>query len=421
MPHTLQLVALWTLVVSCVVAWRQGVLFDGGFDLVVIIKATLQTAALVWAFLLWLWSDTRHPLGVRSLFFLSLVLSLSVLGAMADGNIMASAIIAIRILMLALTVMFIMRVCPAEQAVVGLCIALSIVGLVSAGTGIVFGAGGRLSGGIPPLSPNEIALLCGVPALVLFHQALRAQVRWFHVSMLGLLAAGLLLSESRTALIAAAFAAGMIVLLLRKIPAPTIVAALVSIPLAFYLLFLTPMVQNLMSREDSASIMTLNSRTISWSVVLSLPNDSWQRWIGAGLSVKTIAVEGQYWDEQVFDSSWISLLAQTGLVGTTVVAVWVLLTAYSALRFKKLRSLFVPLLAFIFIRSFMENGLVDAGALFLIFLVFSMSVELPVARVAHDWDNEVFLGQRTKVQTTCLREGWSASDSSPNTPSTHRN
>lgn len=399
-PQQQQLIALWTLVVFCVVAWRQGAFFDGGLDVVVILKALLQSAALGWAFLLWLWSDRRCPLGVRSFLLLLPVLLLSVVGALAEGNFVASGIIAIRVLMLAVTIMFIMRVYPAEQTLTGLCVALSLVGLLSAATGLVLGGGGRLSGGIPPLSPNEIALLTGIPALVIFHQALRAQTRWWHVVYLAVLATVLVLSESRTALIAAVIAAAMMVLLLRRIPIQTVVATLLIAPVVFYLFFLTPVIQNIMAREDSASILTLNSRTISWSVVLNLPNDSWQRWIGSGLSVKTIAVEGQYWDEQVFDSSWISLLAQTGLIGTGLIAILVILNVYTALSSKRLRGLLLPLLSFVLIRSFMENGLIDAGALFLIFLVFSLMLETPSSRGAHDWERDPVFAKKNS-RTHC--------------------
>ena len=387
-PANWQLHVLWILLVFSVVAWRQGSLFTGSLDIVVVLKALLQSLVLGWAAVLWLNRGPRQPVGVRSFLFLAPVLLLSVVGALAVGNLMASTIIALRIGMLTITVLFIMRVFPAEQVLLSLCTALGLVGALSAGSGLVLGGDGRLSGGIPPLSPNEIALLSGVPALVLFHQALRAKVRWPHVILLLSFTMILLISESRTALIAAAVSAGMMLLMLRKVPVQTIVSALLTLPVMFYLVFLTPFVQQFIDRGDSASVMTLNSRTISWSVVLGLPNDSWQRWIGAGLSQKSIAVQGQYWDEQVFDSSWISLLAQTGVIGTALVALWVVLTVFSALKCHRLRSLLLPLLAFILIRSAMENGLVDAGALFLIFLVFALMIE-PAARIAaFDWDKE---------------------------------
>lgn len=387
-PAHWQLNVLWILLVFSVVAWRQGTLFSGSLDIVVVLKALLQTLVLGWAAVLWMAGGPRQPVGVRSLLLLAPVLLLSVVGALAVGNLVASAIIAVRIGMLALTVLLIMRVFPAQQVLLSLCTSLALVGALSAGSGLLLGGDGRLSGGIPPLSPNEIALLSGVPALVLFHQALRAKVRWPHVVLLVCFTAILLISESRTALIAASVSAGMMLLMLRRVPVQTIVSALLTLPVVFYLVFLTPVIQQFIDRGDSASVMTLNSRTISWSVVLGLPNDSWQRWIGAGLSQKSIAVQGQYWDEQVFDSSWISLLAQAGVFGTALVALWVVFTVFSALKSKKLRSLLVPLLAFIVIRSAMENGLVDAGALFLIFLVFALMVEPAARAAAFDWEKE---------------------------------
>lgn len=398
-PRQWQLTLMWVLLVFSVVAWRQGSFFTGGLDMVVILKALLQSSILCWALLLKLWSSEHQPVGIRSIVLVTLTLAVSIVGALADGNLLASAIIAIRVAMLATTIVLIMRIFPAEQVMISLCIGMATVGMISAVTGLALGGGeGRLSGGIPPLSPNEIALLSGFPTLVLFHQALRAQVRWWHVTLLVVLAGILLLSESRTALFAVAVAALMMLVMLRKLPIQTIVAGLITLPIASYLIFATSIIQHMIAREDSASVMTLNSRTISWSVVLNLPIDSWQRWIGAGLSQKTIAVQGQYWDEQVFDSSWISLLAQTGIIGTALVAIWVVATIHASLTTKKLRSLLLPLIAFLLIRSVMENGLLDAGVLFLAFLVIALMVE-PASRArAFDWDNSSLLKRPLHAQ-----------------------
>ena len=53
-PRLWQLNLLWILMVFSVVAWRQGTLFTGGLDLVVVLKALLQGAVLCWAILLWI-------------------------------------------------------------------------------------------------------------------------------------------------------------------------------------------------------------------------------------------------------------------------------------------------------------------------------------------------------------------------------
>lgn len=384
--HSGHLYGIWILLVSCIVAWRQGSFYTGGMDPVVLIKAALQATALFWAAAVCLNSPKRYPLGMRSLGFLMPILAVSMVGALASGNLSASAIIAVRVLMMALTVMFLMRAFPVQKMLLAMCLALSLVGLLSAGSGLVLGDGGRLSGGIPPLSPNEIALLAGLPGLFLLHEGLRARIRWFHGIALAVLCGVLVLSESRTALIGAACAVGLLLIFMRRIPMSIIVTVLLVLPVVFYTVFLTPMVQNFMSRDDSASVLTLNSRTISWSVVLNLPWDSWERWFGEGLSMKTIAVQGQYWDEQVFDSSWISLLAQTGVIGTGIAMLWVLACVLSAVRSRKVRSIYLGLLMFVLIRSIMENGLIDAGVMFLVFFTLSLSLEAPSLGSSPDWN-----------------------------------
>src|SRR5690606_42051061 len=59
--------------------------------------------------------------------------------------------------------------------------------------------------------------------------------------------------------------------------------------------------------------------------------------------------------------SWISLLAQSGIIGTVIAAVWIAGVVFRAMKTAKARTLYLPLLAFILVRSFMENGLIDAG------------------------------------------------------------
>lgn len=386
-PKAWHLAAIALLCVGCVVAWRQGAFYSGGVDPVVALKALMQSAALAWAWVLAKKHGLARPLGIRSLNYLLMILSVSLIGAVAAGDVMASAVIAIRVIMMALTLMLVMRSYSAEPTLLALALAMAIVGVLSAGTGLALGGGARLSGGIPPLSPNEIALLAGVPALLLLHEGIRARVHWWHLALLVMLAGMLLLSESRTALIGAAAASGLMLILVRHIPLQTVIAALVAFPLLTYALLMTPILQNLMAREDSASLLTLNSRTISWSAVLNLPWDSWQRWVGTGLSTKTIPVEGQYWEEQVFDSSWISLLAQSGIIGIVIAAVWIAGVVFRAMKTAKARTLYLPLLAFILVRSFMENGLIDAGVMFLAFFAISLNLERPSAQLSIDWGN----------------------------------
>ena len=172
----------------------------------------------------------------------------------------------------------------------------------------------------------------------------------------------------------------MVVLLqVRKPPIVVAAAVITAVPVVFAATAYTPTVTNMLNREDSASLLTLNSRTISWEAVLEIPFNTWERWLGGGLSVKQITVIGQYWDDQVFDSSWISTLAQAGVVGLILLALWTARTLWDSLRTPHLGSLTNAALLFILIRSVTENGLVDASVDFVVFFALSVLLEKPSA------------------------------------------
>ena len=97
---------------------------------------------------------------------------------------------------------------------------------------------------------------------------------------------------------------------------------------------------------------------------------------GGGLNVKIIPVAGQYWETQPLDSSWASLLVQTGLLGLLVAAGWVCWVARGVLRAPyPHRVLFVGLWVFLVGRSLLESGLFDASPAFLLFLAVSLLAE----------------------------------------------
>jgi O-antigen ligase len=103
---------------------------------------------------------------------------------------------------------------------------------------------------------------------------------------------------------------------------------------------------------------------------------TWKRWFGGGLPMKHIPVSGQYWQTQLLDSSWISALVQTGLVGLALTAVWVLATLASAFRTPRpWRPLWVGLVVFIGLRSLLESGLFDASTSFIVFAIVSLVTE----------------------------------------------
>ena len=77
-------------------------------------------------------------------------------------------------------------------------IAMALVGGLAIVTGLLAlgSTGGRLQGGIPPLVPNEIALLCGAPALALIWRNLSHAGRRLDLLLIVLLLGGGVASES---------------------------------------------------------------------------------------------------------------------------------------------------------------------------------------------------------------------------------
>src|SRR6185312_2914644 len=224
---------IWAMLVVSTVAWRQGSFYDGGMDPVVVLKAGIQVSALAWAAFLNLGAGRWHPLPAGSLAALALVLLTSCVGSLAAGDVVPSVVIALRILMLAATVALMFRCFPAQENLKALLTAMACIGLVSAATGFLFGGGGRLSGGIPPLSPNEIALLVGAPALVLLHEVVRDRIGIRGMLAFAVLAGTLALSESRTALVGAVLGAVLVFGQIKRLPFSVGAAMSVLVPIVF--------------------------------------------------------------------------------------------------------------------------------------------------------------------------------------------
>jgi hypothetical protein len=281
-----------------------------------------------------------------------------------------------RVVLLTATVIIVLLSFPARLAVKSLLAAMAVVGAFSALTGLgLMLSGGRLGGGIPPLSPNDIASLCGLPALGMLHEIVHGRASGRLVAIFAGLSSLVLATGSRTAIFALMAAMVVVLLQVRRPPITVAAMVLVAAPAIFAIIAYTPTLGNIVNRGDSASLVTLNSRTISWEAVLEIPFNTWERWLGSGLSVKQIAVLGQYWDEQVFDSSWISALAQAGLVGAALLALWVARTCWDSLRTPQLGTFTNGALLFILFRSVTENGLVDASVDFVVFFTLSVLLE----------------------------------------------
>lgn len=370
---------VWLLTLASVVSWRRGVYFSGGLDPVVVTKAAVGLAAVAAAAWSFHRGKGRLRAGSRTLAFLIAYASISILGAISDGNLPASLVLTVRVLLIAFSVVLLAGTFPARTLLQSLLAMMALVGLCATASGLAtIGVEGRIYGVFPPLNPNEISLLCGLPALGVAHElSIGTLKNRVGLPLLAALLAAVWMTGSRTGLFAFAVACVLILMHARRLRLGAGLTLIALIPTAFFVLTGTKLVPNILERGDTAGadLLTLNARTIAWDTVLSTPPDTWQRWVGAGLSVKQVTVQGQYWQDQVLDSSWISALAQAGFIGTVILGVWSLSVVLGSLSAKDVRSLTTPVLAFILIRSFLENGLVDSSVPFIVFLTVSLLVE----------------------------------------------
>lgn len=370
---------IWLLLVASLVPWRNGVFYDGGLDPVVVGKAILQVCVLVMAGRLFLLHESSHRAvaGAPVVLFVFFA-AVTCVGAMASGDQVASLVLAVQMLITGATVLAMVRVFPTEQLMAPMLGALGSVGVVAAISGLgAWGSTGRLGGEFPPLSPNAVAMLVGLPAIALVYDIVNGRGRMWKYCVLPVLFAILVATESRTSL--GGFAVGVVIVLVRVrwLPRGVAAAMIAAIPIGFVILTYTPIIGDLLHHSNGASIATLNSRTIAWQAVLATPIDSWQYWIGSGLSVRTVAVPGQYWERQVLDSSWISALAQGGVIGFWILAAIAGLALWCGLRSMRWNSLLTAILVFVLIRSVLENGLTEASVAFVVFFTISLVVNRP--------------------------------------------
>ncbi|MHA7218353.1 O-antigen ligase family protein [Arthrobacter sp. MDT1-48-3] len=370
--RTASAVLIWIVLIVSVTAWRKGVYFEGSFDSVVIAKAALQGVALGMALLLKRASPVAHPVAGGPLLAVLGVLAVSMIGALQAGGTTASAVLAVRIVLLAVTMVLMVSAFPRDEVLMHLVVAIGIVGAVLAITGVgTIASGGRLEGALLPISPNGLIVLCAIPALAAIQRVISGRATIGAVIAACFFTLACVATQSRTALLGLAIACVVLIVSVRTIQRYVAVVLAAAVPALFAVAVYTTFFGSLLNREGSASNFTLNSRTIAWQVVLQTPFESLQKWVGAGLSVKTVHVQGQYWNDQVLDSSWISALAQTGLVGTAVLAVLVTVVLVTNIRGGRRNALPVALLVFILIRSFLETGLLDASVTFMVFIALA--------------------------------------------------
>lgn len=371
-----RLLVIWLLLVAGVLEWRNGELYAGGLDGVVVAKGLVTLAA----FLLAAYDANlrpRRPIrGARTLALVGTYLAATVIGGMAGGSFTTAAILAGRVVMLAAAVTLVFSAYGTRHAIRSLLIAMCILGSICAITGIKSLATGRLSGGLLPLSPNVLAMLFGAPAVGLAWRYLHRKGGRFDLVGVGILVVLVFATGSRTTLLATVIVIILIGMQAQRIPTIVFISALSLIPIVLYLFAFTPFLSGFFERGGGASVGTLNSRTIAWSAAFHNNAGFWGHWFGGGLQVKTVGVTGTYWSTQVLDSSWVSGYVQAGLVGLIVLCLWSVSTLIAALRCERSsRALLVGLAVFALIYSVMASGLIDSYALFLLMFATSMCAD----------------------------------------------
>ena len=372
-----QLYLCCLLLVACTIPWRRATYFSGALDPVVAAKGLIGSIGLAMAFLMSRRRLGHHtPLGARTLTFAGLYLAVSCLGGWAAGQALPSVVVAVRVAMLLSSLALLLQAVGVSRLITTMVRSMGLVALFAVGTGVGTVGSGRLQGAVPPLAPNEIAFLTGAVLLLTVHRLMEGQARRGEIPLALALFGVVWLTGSRTTAATLLLAVAVLVVQARRFSAPGFVALVAAVPAVAFAALATSAVTDMLLRGGDQNVTTLSSRTIAWQAALTMNGSTWQRWFGGGLPMKHIPVSGQYWQTQLLDSSWISALVQTGLVGLVLTAVWVVATLASAFRTPRpWRPLWVGLVVFIGLRSLLESGLFDASTSFIVFAVVSLATE----------------------------------------------
>ena len=372
-PELRPAVVCLLLLVSSV-AWRKGTYYSGGVDAVVLAKAVLGMVALALSA-----SGPRRGVPwdrfrAGPVPWLVLYLGITTSGAFLAGVGLPTLVLATRVALTTVTVVLLVRAYESEVLLSALMWSMLVLAGIASVTGIgSLATTGRLYGGIPPLNANEISLLVGVPLVCIAWRCVYHSATVRDVAAVLPLLSVIWLTGTRTGLAAVVLSIVILVVMAPRIPVVIFCVAALAVPVAFAIVKFTPLVASYATRGDSASVLTLNSRTVAWHAAIHYPDSLSSRLLGDGLGVKKIPVSAMYRTEQILDSTWISALVQAGLLGTTALALMVVLTLGRALSTPPpARSLAVAVLVLLVITSFLESGLFDASSAFVIFLCFAL-------------------------------------------------
>lgn len=373
-PHAGAFVVCF-LTISAQVPWRADVFYDGGADPVVLAKGVLTLTGLGIGIAIVRSRGHRFDVPASPFLWVFGFLACSVLGAAADGRLVPTVVLAVRVLLVLLIIGVLMSTYRPQDVLHAVIVVFGVLVVVATLTTLVLGRTGRLRGGLPPLHANELASLAVMCLVWVVARLLRGEdgpaSALFVVACITII----VLTQSRTSLAAGAAALIVLVLFATRVRV-AVAAAVATVPaLLLGLLVLTPVTNLLVTRgEDAARLTTFADRLYAWTAALAPGQALWHEWFGGGLSQKTVQVTGQPWTEQVLDSSWVSALVQAGWLGLAIGICWVVSILLGLLRAPRdWRGVMVALTVFLVLRGFLESGLFDATTSFIVLCTLAFS------------------------------------------------
>lgn len=361
---------VWVLLLASTVPWRKGVYFDGGLDSVVVGKAALSIAALVLAAVLARRSMANLRVPALPILLLGAYLAVTVVGGYASDQLAPAAVLAVRVSILIVTIIFLFTRYAPYAVARSFIHVVAVVTIVATVTGVPTLASGRLAGSLPPLDPNELALMASLCLVWTFAKMLRGTESALDLMMVIASAGVVLLTQSRASLGALCFAVLLMALRTTALSRRSFALTALLAPGIAYVAFGTDVLSSVFLRGGTQGLTTLSNRTIAWDAALTTDRDPWQTWFGEGLSQKKISVPGQWWNTQLLDSSWVSALVQGGLIGLALVLLLVLVTlVQAAFSPRRTGAVWLGVLALLVGRAFLESGLFDSTTSFAALLV----------------------------------------------------
>jgi hypothetical protein len=371
-----------TLVLLTALPWSRGTLFSGAVDITVLAKAAIGVSSFFLVFLIpgQGWQANLIP-STPAILVLA-YLAITVVGGAQVGKPLPSLITAGHVVILLAVLALLAARVSRHNFLFGAVFAAVLIAVCGAVTGLgLMAADGRLRGGFPALSPNEMARLLGFVLVCLgayYLDETRLGIRatgsqpapsiWRLAGFLvtaAILSGGILLTGSRTSLAAFGMASVLVITFTRRASLLAWAAVFVGGAGALGVAGYSSVLSDLATRND---VGTLSNRTIAWQAALAFPESQWERLVGTGLSTKSVPVSARFRNEQILDSSWVSALVQAGYLGTVLIALFALVTLIIAWRSPH-RALTGSLATCFLLMSVLESGLLDATSLFVLYLV----------------------------------------------------